>query len=86
MNDLLELTRVYYNKSKAAKRKEQLVHEQEQQEQLSEEESRQDLIYYDDQISMLERTAYRIYPIIKEICKKMVQSKPKTKKVIPEVN
>jgi len=23
-----------------------------------------DLIYYDDSVSMLERTAYRIYPII----------------------
>lgn len=30
MTDLLELTRVYYNKSKVAKRKEQQVHENEQ--------------------------------------------------------
>lgn len=28
---------------------------------------------------MLERTAYRVYPIIKEICQKMVKSKIKTK-------
>jgi hypothetical protein len=25
-----------------------------------------DLIYYDDSVSMLERTAYRVYPIILE--------------------
>jgi hypothetical protein len=31
-------------------------------------QSRQDLIYYDDQISMLERTAYRVFPIIDDIC------------------
>lgn len=37
MTDLQELTRVYYNKAKVAKRKEQQIHEQEQQEQLSEE-------------------------------------------------
>lgn len=34
------------------------------------------MIYYDDSISMLERTAYRVYPIIKDICAKMVTSKP----------
>lgn len=39
--------------------------------------SRQDLIYYDDQISMLERTAYRVYPIINDICNKLVASKVK---------
>lgn len=27
---------------------------------------------------MLERTAYRVYPIINDICSKLVQSKPKT--------
>ena len=30
------------------------------------------MIYYDDEISMLERTSYRVYPVIKEICTKMV--------------
>lgn len=32
------------------------------------------MIYYDDEISMLERTSYRVYPVIKEICTKMVLS------------
>ena len=74
MKDLRALTQVYYKKAKEAKRKEQQLLE-EQQEQLSDDDSRQDLIYYDDSISMLERTAYRVHPIIEEIHKKMVQSK-----------
>ena len=74
MKDLRALTQVYYKKAKEAKRKEQQLLE-EQQEQLSDDDSRQDLIYYDDSISMLERTAYRVHPIIDEIYKKMVQSK-----------
>ena len=31
-----------------------------------------DLIYYDDSISMLERTAYRVYPIIQECASKLI--------------
>ena len=29
--------------------------------------SKLDLIYYEHSVSMLERTAYRVYPIIKEV-------------------
>lgn len=32
-----------------------------------------DMIYYDDSVSMLERTAYRVYPVIKEIASRMVK-------------
>ena len=34
-----------------------------------------DIIYYDDSISMLERTAYRVYPIILDIISRMVKYK-----------
>lgn len=46
--------------------------------------SRQDLIYYDDQISMLERTAYRVFPIIDEICTKLVSSRPKQQRKLSQ--
>lgn len=42
---------------------------------ISQASSKADLIYYDDNISMLERTAFRVYPIIKEIVSKMVKHK-----------
>ena len=32
-----------------------------------------DLIYYDHSISMLERTALRVYPIVKEVHARMVK-------------
>lgn len=32
-----------------------------------------DLIYYDDSISMLERTAYRILPIIQDCASRMIK-------------
>lgn len=50
------------------------MHEQQQAENLSD-ESQQELIYYNDEISMLERTSFRVYPIIKAICSKMVSNK-----------
>ena len=34
-----------------------------------------DLIYYDHSISMLERTALRVYPIVKEVQARMVKQK-----------
>jgi hypothetical protein len=34
-----------------------------------------DLIYYEHTVSMLERTAYRVYPIIKEVVRRMVPEK-----------
>lgn len=37
--------------------------------------SQADLIYYDHSISMLERTALRVFPIIKEIQNRMVKHK-----------
>lgn len=36
--------------------------------------SQQSLIYYDEDMSMLERTAYRVYPIVKEVASRMVSS------------
>lgn len=33
-----------------------------------------ELIYYDDSVSMLERTAYRILPIIQEVASRMIKS------------
>jgi len=72
--DLKRLTRVFYYKSIRTKRKEQLVHEQQQTEILSD-DSHEELIYYNDEISMLERTSFRVYPIIRAICSKMVSTK-----------
>jgi len=37
--------------------------------------SKNDLIYYEHSVSMLERTAYRVYPIIREVCARMVPEK-----------
>lgn len=34
-----------------------------------------DLIYYDDTVSMLQRTTYRVYPIIQEINSRMIKEK-----------
>ena len=42
---------------------------------LSQTSSQADLIYYDHSVSMLERTALRVYPIIKEISTRMVKHK-----------
>lgn len=33
------------------------------------------LVYYDDSISMLERTAFKLLPIITEVCTKMIKYK-----------
>eukprot|EP00356_Strombidium_inclinatum_P005428 CAMPEP_0170487648 /NCGR_PEP_ID=MMETSP0208-20121228/6411_1 /TAXON_ID=197538 /ORGANISM="Strombidium inclinatum, Strain S3" /LENGTH=311 /DNA_ID=CAMNT_0010762001 /DNA_START=562 /DNA_END=1497 /DNA_ORIENTATION=+ len=37
--------------------------------------NKSDLIYFDDQVSMLERTAHKFYPIILEVAKRMVRHK-----------
>jgi hypothetical protein len=42
---------------------------------ISQTSSQADLIYYDHSISMLERTALRVFPIIKEIQNRMVKHK-----------
>lgn len=39
-----------------------------------------DIIYYNDSVSMLERTSYRLYPIIKEVMSKLVKEKIDTDK------
>ena len=61
-------------KTLVAKKKEQEVHEEQERSKLenggmsmSQTSSQADLIYYDHSISMLERTALRVYPILKEI-------------------
>ena len=37
--------------------------------------NKSDLIYFDEQVSMLERTAHKFYPIIQEVSKRMVRHK-----------
>jgi hypothetical protein len=37
--------------------------------------NKSDLIYFDEQVSMLERTAHKFYPIIQEVAKRMVKHK-----------
>jgi len=37
--------------------------------------NKSDLIYFDEQVSMLERTASKFYPIIQEVAKRMVRHK-----------
>ena len=37
--------------------------------------NKSDLIYFDEQVSMLERTALKYYPIIQEVAKKMTRHK-----------
>lgn len=37
--------------------------------------NKSDLIYFDEQVSMLERTAHKYYPIIQEVVKRMVRHK-----------
>lgn len=69
-------------KTIAAKKREQEVHEEQERQKmesdnmdLSQTSSQADLIYYDHSISMLERTALRVFPIIKEIQSRMVKHK-----------
>ena len=56
---------------------------------LSQTSSQADLIYYDHSVSMLERTALRVYPIMKEISQRMVKHKdigmPEKKSMSKEV-
>lgn len=37
--------------------------------------NKSDLIYFDEGVSMLERTAHKYYPIIQEVARKMVKHK-----------
>ena len=37
--------------------------------------NKSDLIYFDEQVSMLERTAHKFYPIIQEVVRRMVKHK-----------
>jgi hypothetical protein len=37
--------------------------------------NKSDLIYFDEQVSMLERTALKYYPIIQEVAKRMTKHK-----------
>ena len=40
--------------------------------------NKSDLIYFDEQVSMLERTALKYYPIIQEVAKRMTKHKENT--------
>ena len=74
INDLVSLCELNVEKTIVAKKKEQEVHEEQERQKfehggmsMSHTSSQADLIYYDHSISMLERTALRVFPIIKEI-------------------
>lgn len=70
IEDMLGMCSQYYQKVILAKRNEQIA-----QDILANEggdSSLKDLIYYDDSVSMLERTAYRVYPIVQECAKKLI--------------
>ena len=63
--DLLSLCEEYFKKAVQAKQREQKIHEEQDQIKatdagvsISQASSKADLIYYDDNISMLERTAF----------------------------
>ena len=82
VNDLLELCEVNVYRTIQAKKREQEVHEEQERIKatdagvsISQTSSQADLIYYDHSISMLERTALRVYPIIREIQSRMVKHK-----------
>ena len=83
INDLATLCEVNVEKTLIAKNLEQKVHEAQDQHNAAVKRSTNsnvsieadDLIYYDHSISMLERTALRVYPIIKEVQSRMVKQK-----------
>ena len=79
---MLELCEVNVYRTIQAKKREQEVHEEQERIKatdagvsISQTSSQADLIYYDHSISMLERTALRVYPIIREIQSRMVKHK-----------
>ncbi len=63
IEDMLTMCSFYYQKVLVAKRNEQIAQDIIQS---NDENDRniKDLIYYDDSVSMLERTAFRVFPII----------------------
>lgn len=84
--DLLGMCQYYQQKVIVAKKNEQIAQELIQNENIningaatgagdtSPGGGMKDLIYYDDSISMLERTAYRILPIIQDCFSRMIKS------------
>jgi hypothetical protein len=76
INDLLQMCGYFYNKVIVAKKNEQIAQELLM---LDNNQANKELIYYDESVSMLERTAYRIYPIIQEVADRMVNSDGRSK-------
>ena len=69
IEDMLSMCSQYYHKVILAKRNEQIAQDIIQSNENNGDpnnNSLKDLIYYDDSVSMLERTAYRVYPIVYE--------------------
>jgi len=71
IEDMLSMCQHYYQKVLIAKRNEQIYQDAVI---CDSDPSNRDLIYYDDSISMLERTAFRVYPIIQDCASKLVLS------------
>ena len=72
IEDMYGMCQHFYQKVLIAKRNEQIYQDAAVNE--SSEPSTRDLIYYDDSISMLERTAYRVYPIIQDCASKLISN------------
>lgn len=53
--------------------------------EIQEKLSKPDLIYFDGQVSMLERTAHKYYPIIKEAVRRMVKHKEIDSRLFPDI-
>lgn len=53
--------------------------------EIQEKLSKPDLIYFDGQVSMLERTAHKYYPIIKEAVRRMVKHKEIDARLFPDL-
>lgn len=72
------MTEHFYQKVNKAKKNEAIAQEiiaNEQNIQDDNGQAMKDLIYYDESVSMLERTAYRVYPIVQEVASRMVKQK-----------
>ena len=62
VEDMFSMCQFYYQKVLLAKKNEQIAQDIIQND--SNNDALKDLIYYDESVSMLERTAYRVYPIV----------------------
>ena len=78
VEDLSNMCEHYYARVKKAKETENMAQDIMLQKQMQDDpNSNKDVIYYDDSVSMLERTAFKLTPIIREVVSKMVQEEGK---------